>query len=175
MANEVSKRKNSSPWVTGLSWAAAAGAGWWAWQQLHASSGPSFRIRSRQPETALVTGASSGIGAVFARRLAALGYDLVLVARRQERLDDLAAEVSGGYGVHTEVLVADLAEPAGLATVNERVAHAGNLSVLVNNAGFGTGKGFLQVDAEVHERMIRLHDCATVRLTRTALPAMCER
>ncbi|MGB7972182.1 MAG: SDR family oxidoreductase [Candidatus Deferrimicrobiaceae bacterium] len=125
--------------------------------------------------TALVTGASSGIGAVYARRLAAGGYDLVLVARRKDRLEQLADELEASHGVMAEVLAADLAEDAGLLKVEERIARAGDLEFLVNNAGFGTGGLFFQADVEGQARMHRLHVLATVRLSHAALAGMVAR
>jgi uncharacterized protein len=125
--------------------------------------------------TALVTGASSGIGAAYARRLAAQGYDLILVARRKERLEALSEELRAAFGVKAEVLPADLAGEEGLRKVEERVAADGSLDFLVNNAGFGTPGLFFEAPAEGQERMHRLHVMATVRLCRAALPGMVAR
>lgn len=124
---------------------------------------------------ALVTGASSGIGAVYARRLGAQGYDLILVARREERLKELAEELERSHGVEAEILVADLSEEAGLRKVEERIARAGNLEFLVNNAGFGTQGLFFRTGTEEQDRMHRLHVLATVRLSHAALPGMVAR
>lgn len=124
---------------------------------------------------ALVTGASSGIGEVYARRLAERGYALILVARRKERLAQLAAEIGKTYGVSVEVLAADLADEEGLRRVEERIARAGNLEFLVNNAGFGTPGLFFQVDGEGQDRMHRLHVVATERLCHAALAGMVAR
>src|ERR1700685_2193262 len=87
---------------------------------------------------AVITGASSGIGAMFARKLAARGYDLLLVARREDRLRSLATELSETYHVSDGALVADLVADAGRDRVAERIRSAENLGLLVNNAGFGT-------------------------------------
>lgn len=125
--------------------------------------------------TALVTGASSGIGEAYAGRLAAGGYDLFLVARRKERLTKLAAEFEKRYGVKTEVLAADLTEEAGLKMVEERIASARSLEFLVNNAGFGTRGLFFRADGEQQDRMHRLHVVATERLCRAALSGMIAR
>ena len=125
--------------------------------------------------TALVTGASSGIGAVYARRLASGGYDLVLVARRIERLEQLADELETSHGVEAEVLAADLTEDADLRKVEERITRAGDLEFLVNNAGFGTRGLFFQVDAKGQDRMHRLHVLAAVRLSHAALAGMVAR
>jgi short-subunit dehydrogenase len=125
--------------------------------------------------TALVTGASSGIGAVYARRLAAQGYDLILVVRRIDRLEKLAEELKAGHGVKAEVLAADLTEDADLRKVEERVAKARDLEFLVNNAGFGTRGLFFQAPMEEQDRMHRLHVLATVRLSHAALAGMVAR
>lgn len=125
--------------------------------------------------TAVVTGASSGIGAAYARRLAADGYDLILVARRKDRLEKLAEELEASHAVKAEVLAADLAEEAGLRAVEERIARAGDLEFLVNNAGFGTRGLFFRAPVEAQDRMHRLHVLAVVRLSRAALARMVAR
>jgi uncharacterized protein len=122
---------------------------------------------------ALVTGASSGIGRAFALRLAHDGFDLVLVARRRERLEELAGEIEKG-GAGTEILVADLTTAEGLAAVERRVV-AGDLAMLVNNAGFQTYMPFVELDPDRAEAQIRVQVTAIVRLCRAALPAMLAR
>jgi short-subunit dehydrogenase len=124
---------------------------------------------------ALITGASSGLGAVFARQLAAQGYDLVLVARREERLAALAAELEQHYPISAELLVADLARPADVARVESRIAEIEGLDVLVNNAGFGTTGRFAEVDPAKTMDMIQVHVTTSVRLCRAALPGMLAR
>jgi uncharacterized protein len=121
-------------------------------------------------KVALVTGASSGIGAVFARRLSEQGFDLILVARRRERLERLASELAGA-----EVVVADLAVDADLRRVEERIAAEPDLECLVNNAGFGSQGRFREAGLEVQDRMHRLHVIATLRLTHAALGVMLAR
>jgi len=121
-------------------------------------------------KVALVTGASSGIGAVFARKLSEQGFDLILVARRRERLERLASELAGA-----EVLVADLAVDADLRRVEERIAAEPDLECLVNNAGFGSQGRFREAGLEVQDRMHRLHVIATLRLTHAALGVMLAR
>ncbi len=124
---------------------------------------------------AVVTGASSGIGAVFAGRLAARGHDLLLAARRKDRLEALAAELERRFGVAAEAFPADLADDGGLRRLEDRVAAAANLAFLVNNAGFGTKGLFCEADPAAQDRMHRLHVLATARLTRAALPGMVAR
>jgi len=124
---------------------------------------------------AIITGATSGIGAAFARRLAADGHGVVLHGRRKERLDALAEELRRGYGVSVEVLIADLAEERGIQAVEDRARRAENLELLVNNAGFGIHGLFHEVSAEAHEEMIAVHVRASVRLAHAALPAMLTR
>ncbi len=119
---------------------------------------------------ALITGASSGIGEVFARRLSAKGYFVVLVARRKERLEKLAAELGSA-----EALVADLTRDGDLRAVEERIAAMPNLDFLINNAGFGVQGAFFTSDLEEQDRMHRLHIIATGRLTHAALNRMAAR
>jgi len=121
--------------------------------------------------TALITGASSGIGEVFARKLAAHGYDLILVARREDRLRTLASSLQA----HTEVLVADLSSDAGATAVEESIHDRPALDLLVNNAGFGVGGLFWDADRTAQIRMHELHIIATMRLTRAALDVMIPR
>jgi short-subunit dehydrogenase len=124
---------------------------------------------------ALITGASSGIGATFARQLAAGGYDLVLVARRADRLEALAVELRGRHGTSAEIVVADLTRDDDIARVGERLASDPRLGLLVNNAGFGTKGFFWETDAAQQDAMHRLHIIATERLIRAALPGMVAR
>jgi short-subunit dehydrogenase len=119
---------------------------------------------------ALVTGASSGIGATFARRLAREGYGLILAARRRDRLEELARQLGGA-----EVLVADLTNEDQLHAVEERVLSEPSLELLVNNAGFGTLGIFFESDLAAQEQMHRLHVIATMRLSHAALRAMAPR
>ncbi|MER6170480.1 SDR family oxidoreductase [Streptosporangium sp. NPDC001681] len=123
--------------------------------------------------TALITGATAGIGAAFARRLAADGFSLVLVARDEKRLTSVAEELRLRYGVSSEVLTADLATEEGLEAVERRLREG--VDLLVNNAGFGHRGHFLDVPVEEEVRMLKLHCEAVLRLTLAALPGMRER
>ena len=124
---------------------------------------------------ALVTGASSGIGATFARKLAARGYDLVLVARRRERLAEAARAIQGSQPARVEILPADLTRDVDLKAVADRIASAPDLEFLVNNAGFGIAGRFFSAPLEGQDQMHRLHVLATMRLTHTALRGMVAR
>ena len=124
--------------------------------------------------TALVTGASSGIGAVFADRLAARGYRPTLVARRRERMLALADDLRRRHGVAAEVLVADLADPLEVEQVARWVEADESIELLVNNAGFGSASAFARGDLEQLD-MIAVHVVASVRLSRAALIHMLAR
>jgi short-subunit dehydrogenase len=124
---------------------------------------------------ALVTGASSGLGEEFARQLAARGTDLVVVARRQDRLDALAAHLRAA-GRTVEVLVADLATVDGRARVEQRLADAAApVDLLVNNAGFGAYGDVAELPADDQLRMVEVNVVALTRLARAALPGMVGR
>ena len=123
---------------------------------------------------ALITGASSGIGAAFARSLAKRGYDLIVVARRRDLLEQLAQELAAG-GCAVEVIEADLTEPASLAAVENRLLSGGPVDLLVNNAGFGTTGMFPKTDLAGQDKMHKLHVIAPMRLTHAALQSMTAR
>jgi short-subunit dehydrogenase len=126
--------------------------------------------------TALVTGASAGIGTAFASQLAARGERVVLVARDRSRLEALASELASRHGVDTEVLAADLTDRAQLAWVEARLADRDRpVDVLVNNAGFATIGQFAELDRDTEAREVGLNVVALVRLTHAALGPMVER
>ena len=122
---------------------------------------------------ALVTGASSGIGRAIAVQLAADGSDLIVVARRRDRLEELAAELRDAHGVSVEVLVADMSDPGQLVAVEDRL-RAG-VDLLVNNAGVGGQGAFAEIPLDRQDRQIRLNVLAPVRLTHAALESMLPR
>lgn len=124
--------------------------------------------------TALITGASSGLGAAFARALARRGYDLVLVARREERLKALAGELQDGRDIRIEVLPADLASHEGLARVTDRI-HAGGITMLVNSAGFAASGQLTEIPVERQMEMIDLNVRALTALAHAALRSMKEK
>jgi short-subunit dehydrogenase len=124
--------------------------------------------------TALVTGPTAGIGRAFADKLAREGYDLVLVARDEGRLKEVATEISKLHGVACEVLAADLTDPAQLAVVERRFAD-GPIEVLVNNAGFGQKKPFWANTIEQEEKQLDLLVRVVLRLTHAAVLPMIER
>lgn len=126
--------------------------------------------------TALVTGASTGIGEAIARELATRGFDLVVVARDRTRLETLAAELNAQQGTNVEVLAADLTEPSELAKVEARVADGTPaIDVLVNNAGYGTVGEFHTLDVEREQNEVQLNVVALLRLTHAALGPMVAR
>lgn len=124
-------------------------------------------------QRALVTGASSGIGEAFARRLAADGADLVLVARSGEALERLAADLRAAHHVGVEVLAADLATDGGRAPVIERLDDdTAPVDLLVNNAGIGTSGAFGEIPVDRELALVELNVAALVALTHAAVPAM---
>ncbi len=126
--------------------------------------------------TALVTGASSGIGLEMARLFAADGHDVVLTARRRDRLRELATELSDAHGVKTAVVVADLASEGGARSLYDVVRLQGlQVDALVNNAGFGWSGSFADADLDRQLEMIQVNVSALVELTGLFLPAMRQR
>jgi short-subunit dehydrogenase len=126
--------------------------------------------------TALITGASAGMGTEYARQLASAGTNLILVARRLDRLEELARELREKHAVAVETLQADLANSEGIERVERRIADTETLDLLVNNAGFGGGKGsFVEREAGHHLGMVQVHVATTIRLCRAALPGMIAR
>ena len=125
--------------------------------------------------TALVTGASSGIGAIYAERLARRGYDLILVARNRARLTELAQRITSTTQRSVEVLDADLGNKADLATVEATLREDASITLLVNNAGIGTHTPLLDSDIDKMHAMIDLNVTALTRLTYAAIPGFVAR
>jgi short-subunit dehydrogenase len=125
--------------------------------------------------TALITGASSGIGALYADRLARAGYDLILVARRADKLRDLAKALTTATGRTVETLAADLTDPGGLASVEELLRTDASLTLLVNNAGVGATAPLLQSDVEDMARMVALNVTVPMRLAYAVVPGFVAR
>jgi short-subunit dehydrogenase len=125
--------------------------------------------------TALITGASTGIGSIYAHRLAQRGYDLILVARDQKRLIDLAKDITAKTDRKADILPADLTVKADLKRVEERLRSDSSLTALVNNAGFGGSAKLIDSDVDDMDNMIQLNVTALTRLTSAALPGFIER
>ncbi|MGH8233731.1 MAG: SDR family NAD(P)-dependent oxidoreductase [Rhodanobacteraceae bacterium] len=125
---------------------------------------------------ALVTGASAGIGAEFARQLAARGRDLVITARREGRLRSLAAELHGQHGIDVQVIADDLADPTAPARIVDAATHGGRaIDMLINNAGYGVPGRYDRVDWDTHARFMHVLVDAPLQLCHLVLPAMRQR
>ncbi|WP_064694360.1 SDR family NAD(P)-dependent oxidoreductase [Rhizobium aegyptiacum] len=125
--------------------------------------------------TALVTGASSGIGAIYAHRLAKQGYDLIIVARNEERLKALADRLTTETGRTVETLVADLGKKMDLSRIESVLKGDRSITLLVNNAGFGGTAPLLAADVDKMQEMIELNVTALMRLTYAAVPGFVSR
>ena len=126
--------------------------------------------------TAVITGATAGLGLGYAQALAGKGFDLVLVARDEDRLRGVGADLSSRFGVGVEVLPADLAERADVDRVAARLIDSDRpIHALVNNAGFGLRRSFVDTDVDDEQRMVDVMITAVMRLTHAVLPVMIER
>ncbi len=125
-------------------------------------------------QLAVVTGASGGIGLDIARQLAARGYDLFLVARNAQDLEKACKELSAGHGIASQYLTADLSEPQGLASLEQKLKEM-EPAVLINNAGFGTAGTFCDSDAITNAGMMQLNMVTLVQLCHAVLPGMRKR
>ena len=125
--------------------------------------------------TAVVTGASSGLGKVYADRLAARGYDLLLVARRKDRLETIAADLKSRFSVQVRVLAADLADSEDLSKVSKQISEDVSITMLVNNAGTSSVEPVAQATADSLTHLITLNVTALTLLTRAVLPGFVRR
>jgi len=127
------------------------------------------------PGIALITGASAGIGAEFARQLASQGFGLILIARRKNKLEKLSKELHEEYSVFVEIFVGDLSELDDNHKIISKIKEIDNLDVLINNAGYGINKTFLQTDITQHINMINVHFTSAVMFCHAAIPGMTKR
>jgi short-subunit dehydrogenase len=125
--------------------------------------------------TALITGASTGIGAVYADRLAKRGYDLILVARDQQKLSEVAARIEAATGRKADTIAADLNTPAGVQRVSDRLSTDATITALVNNAGVGSAGKLLESNVDDLESMIQLNVTTLTRLTLAVAPSFVAR
>jgi short-subunit dehydrogenase len=121
---------------------------------------------------ALITGATSGIGAVFARRLANQNYDLILTGRRKKQLDALAQELKTKHNIKIEIVIAELSNDNDLEMLTDKIKNLPDLSMLINNAGFGLRSDFVDGDIKIYENMAKAHMLATMKFTHAALQNM---
>jgi short-subunit dehydrogenase len=124
---------------------------------------------------AAITGASDGLGKEFARQLAAEGYDLLLIARRKNLLDEIKIEFETKFNVTVEPFVCDLSKPEDVLRLEERLEASESLEIMVNNAGFGRAETFPNLNPNLEEEMIQVHVVSLMRLSRAALIPMCKR
>ncbi|AMO95232.1 short chain dehydrogenase family protein [Collimonas fungivorans] len=133
-------------------------------------SKPGFIMTKQTKTTVLITGASGGIGATYAERLAGRGHDLVLVARDQVRMEALASRLRAETGVSIDIIKADLTDASDLKLVEARLREDARIGLLVNNAGAAAPGGFLDADVELQDRLIRLNITAVTRLAAAVIP-----
>ena len=127
------------------------------------------------PGIALITGASSGIGAAYAHSLSAQGFETILLARRKENLEKLALQLTEKTSKKSEILVADLTILDDIIRVSEKIQLINNIDVLINNAGFGTRGYFENIPVSSHKDMLFVHNLAPIYFCRAVLPSMIKR
>lgn len=128
-----------------------------------------------EPGAALITGASSGIGAEFARQLASQGFDLILIARRQDKLESLSKQLQEEFSVLAEVFIGDLSNMDDNNKIVSKIKETNQLDVLINNAGYGINNTFLQIDIAEHINMINVHFTSAVMFCHASIPGMIKR
>lgn len=127
-------------------------------------------------KTAVITGATSGIGAAFARRLSADGYDLIITGRRQGIIEKLAGDITKKHNINVKVIIAELADDGDIQRVINAIKDAENVEILINNAGHsGYFKPFIEVDPNFYEQMIKVHQIVPMRLINIVAPEMIKR
>ena len=132
-------------------------------------------MAEEKSKTAVITGATSGIGAAFARKLSDRGFNLVITGRREDRIRDLAKEIAERSGVDVEVVIAELSDQNTVEDLARKIAEIRDLEILVNNAGFSIKALFHEGNWSGHEALINVHVLTAVRLAHAALPGMIER
>lgn len=123
----------------------------------------------------MITGASSGLGTVFARRFAQSGYDLIITGRRKDKLIPLAEELESVYNISATPILAELSDENDIGRIIRVIENQHDIHILVNNAGFGSGQEFCRCDLETHLQMLQVHVTATLKLVHAVLPQMIDR
>ncbi len=131
-------------------------------------------MKNESRKTALITGATSGIGAAFAEEFARRGYDLIITGRRKEKINKLADEMSRKYNINVEVIIIELSNKQEVEKLVEKVKNQ-NIDVLINNAGFGIKSSYYESNFEKWERMLDVHVTCPMKLVHAVLPNMKER
>jgi len=121
---------------------------------------------------ALITGATSGIGAAFAQKFASQKYDLILTGRREDKIKMLSKKIEHEYGIKIEVVIAELTDDNDLELLINKIKLSKNIEILVNNAGFGNRKNFFDGELDIYEKMLKLHTLVPIKLTYAALQNM---
>ena len=134
-----------------------------------------FLLNFKNPGKAVITGASAGLGLSFAKKLAAYGFDLLLIARRKERLQEIATQLESEYSIQCEIIPTDLAIVENIEKVADDIKQISNLDILINNAGFATKGYFADVPIEKSLAMLNVHLTATIQFTHAAIKGMLKR